>query len=51
MFNNVILDSLATFGYFAAAIGVVVCVIAYFAIPKLVQIAFSQEDKNENSES
>ena len=51
MFNNTVLDALATFGYLASAIGIFLCLIAYFAIPKLVQTAFSKEENNENSKS
>ena len=50
MFGNSVLDAMATFGYLAAALGLGVCVIAYFAVPKLIKVAFGQGEEDENSE-
>ena len=51
MFSTSILDAMATFGYAISAFGVVCCVIAYFALPKLVKIAFSEGGNDEDSQS
>ena len=49
MFSTSILDALATFGYVAAAGGLACCVLAYFALPKLIKIAFTDRSDDENS--
>ncbi len=49
MFSTSILDAMATFGYAVSAFGVVCCVIAYFALPKLIKTALSEGDKDEDS--
>ncbi len=51
MFSTSILDSLVTFGYVAAAGGLVLCVIAYFTLPKIIKAAFQTEDENEDHQS
>ncbi len=51
MFSTSILDSLVTFGYLAAALGLGCCIIGYFALPKLIKSAFEDEDKNEDSQN
>ena len=51
MFSTSILDSLTTFGYIAAGGGLVCCVIAYFALPKIIKFAFQSEDEDEDSQS
>ena len=48
MFGNSILDALAGFGYLAAALGFVACVIAYFAIPKLIKMALNSGEDDES---
>jgi len=49
MFSMSVLNSLATFGYFMAAFGFILCILAYFAIPKLIKKLFQGGDNNENS--
>jgi len=45
MFSNTILDALATFGYFFAAVGVMMCIVAYYALPKLIKSIFKDEEE------
>ncbi len=45
MFSNTILDAMATFGYFAAAVGVMMCIVAYYAIPKLIKSVFKDGEE------
>ena len=37
MFSSSILNAMVTFGYVAGAVGFITCVIAYFAIPKMIK--------------
>tara|TARA_Y100001970_G_C13513524_1_gene499504 strand:- start:136 stop:282 length:147 start_codon:yes stop_codon:yes gene_type:complete len=47
------IETLSTVGYVIASAGLVVCIISYFAIPKLVRFALEQkgEDQDEDSKN
>ena len=45
MFMASILDALALFGYVSIAMGIMLCIIAYFAIPKIIKSFFNGGDE------
>ena len=48
MFTNSILDSLAMFGYVVGFLSICLCILAYFAIPKLIKMIFENEEEAKN---
>ena len=47
MFSSSMLNAMVTFGYIAGAVGFISCVIAYFAIPKIIKnLTGGSNDKN-----
>ena len=44
MFSTSILDALATFGYVAAAFGLLLCVMTYYAIPKMAKLIIENDE-------
>ena len=47
MFDNTILDTVATFGYIAGFMGILACVVAYFVLPKAIKMLLNDDDKKE----
>ena len=45
MLTNTVLNAMATFGYLMGFIGLAACVLAYFALPKLIKSLFQPDDK------
>jgi hypothetical protein len=45
MDTNTILNTMATFGYAAGFLGILACVIAYFALPKAIKLIFDNKEE------
>ena len=46
MFSTSILDAMVTFGYVSAVLGFALCVIAYFAAPKMVKMIIRNDEND-----
>jgi len=46
MFTTSILDAMATLGYVSAAFGLLLCIMAYYAIPKMAKIIIENNEDN-----
>ena len=40
-----VMQSMATLGYILAGLGLISCIAAYLAVPKIIKIVFNNEDE------
>jgi len=46
MFSTSVLDAIATLGYVSALAGLMLCVIAYFAAPKMIKMIIRNDEND-----
>ena len=49
MFSTSVLDALATLGYVSAIFGLMMCILTYYAIPKVAKVLIRNNNKGVNN--